>query len=87
MTKRLEIRLPDDMHERLSALALEGDRSLNAEMVRGLRYWCSSLPQPSPEQRKGIRRAFNGPLESVVSPSPLRDNVLKATAARKKGPK
>lgn len=46
----LNLRLPVDIHERLGKLALDGDRSLNSQIVRALRQWLDAHGSaPTPE--------------------------------------
>lgn len=35
--KRITLRLPDDLHNQIEALAIEENRSLNAEIVRAIK--------------------------------------------------
>lgn len=39
--KRITLRLPDDLHDTFVEIANEKDRSLNAQIIRALRYYAA----------------------------------------------
>jgi predicted transcriptional regulator len=54
MVKRLEIRLPDELHTRLVALAGRDHRTLNAQMVALLEEGVDHRTLTDPEQLRAI---------------------------------
>lgn len=49
--KRITLRLPDDIHDKIEELATEESRSLNSEIIQALKYYIAAKQKDTLAQK------------------------------------